>query len=98
MGTFKLHISCTQAMCSLQYRLHMEHFQYTQRGGACGPPLYILRMLVACAVGCTWLMCSPCAVYMCVCVASIYNQIHKSGHAKHRSKKAIVTTLPYIRQ
>ena len=25
MGTFKLHISCTQAMCSLQYRLHMQH-------------------------------------------------------------------------
>ncbi len=23
MGTFKLHISCTQAMCSLQYRPHI---------------------------------------------------------------------------
>ena len=45
MGTFKLHISCTQAMRSLQYRLHMEHFQCTQRGAACGPPLYILHML-----------------------------------------------------
>ena len=37
MGTFKLHISCTQAMCSLQNKLHTEHFQYTQRGAACDP-------------------------------------------------------------
>ncbi len=29
MGTFKLHISCTQAMCSLQYRPYVDHFEYT---------------------------------------------------------------------
>ena len=42
MGTFKLHASCTQAMRILQYRTHVDHFQYTQRGsGAAAPPLYI---------------------------------------------------------
>ena len=28
MGSFKLHINCTQAMCSLQYRLHMDIVVY----------------------------------------------------------------------
>ena len=46
MGTFKLHISCTQAMCSLQYRLHMQHAKDIQRRAAFGrPPLCILKML-----------------------------------------------------
>ena len=47
MGTFKLHISCTQAMCSLQYRLHMQHAKDIYRGGRLRPPppLCILKML-----------------------------------------------------
>ena len=44
MGTFKLHISCTQAMCSLQYRhvqaIYGPFFVYII-GGPLAAPLYI---------------------------------------------------------
>ena len=65
MGTFKLHISCTQAMCSLQYRLHMQHAKDIYRGAASRPPYMYAQnaAYVACTVGCTWLVCSLCVAY-----------------------------------
>ena len=66
MGTFKLHISCTQAMCSLQYRPHMDHAKDIRRGGAAAPPPPFVHTgngpYVACSVGlhraCVQLMCN----------------------------------------
>ena len=63
MGTFKLHIRCTQVMCCLQYRWYMNHFQCTQRGQLAAPlhislAWFIYGLYCRLNMACVQLMCS----------------------------------------
>ena len=63
MGTFKLHISCTQAMCSLQYRLHMEHFSIHKGGPLAAPPCISFACSI-CSLFCRLHTHALCAAYV----------------------------------
>jgi hypothetical protein len=75
MDTFKAHISCTEGICSLQHKLHMQHFEciwrgYIKEGRPLAIPPFIYPSHVAyipCTVGCIWLVHSPCVVLWGLC-------------------------------
>ena len=96
MGTFKLYISCTQAMCSLQHRPHMDHAKLIKRGeGGCAAPALcvywkwsICGLYCKLQMACVQLMCS---INVPICGLYINSQIHKSGR-----KSFVIRNTRYI--